>query len=191
VVKPAGALYRLSVAQFHTMIEAGIFHSGDKVELLEGYLIQKMTHPPPHAMTLLRILAELQTRLPQGWLLRPQMPITTPDSEPQPDCVVAPGPTQRFARSHPRPADIPLVIEVADGNLPQDRNEKLRIDARGRIPIYWIVNIPEMHIEVYTEPRGGRNPTYRQRRDYLPVELIPLMIAGHSAGTIAVRDLLP
>jgi Uma2 family endonuclease len=92
---------------------------------------------------------------------------------------------------HPAPADVALVVEVADSSLELDRTEKLRVYARARIPVYWIVNIPDMQIEAYSQPRGGRSPTYRQRRDYLPAEMIPVVIAGQSAGTIAVRDLLP
>jgi Uma2 family endonuclease len=190
VVRPAPTLYRLSVAQYHDMIKAGVLKEGEKVELLEGLLVEKMTRNPPHDGSLMLVQATLNNHLPSGWLTRVQSAITTGDSEPEPDVVVVPGPMRRYLRSHPSPTEVALVVEVADSSLDLDRGDKLRIYARARLPVYWIINIPDMCVEVYTQPRG-RNPTYRQRRDYLPDQTIPLVIAGQDAGTIAVRDLLP
>ena len=190
-ITSARSPYRFSVDQYHRLSEAGILKTSDRVELLEGLLVNKMTIHPPHATAVGLLQAELSTRLPQGWILRTQSPITTTDSEPEPDVVVVPGPVRRYARAHPGPADIALVIEVSDTTLEADRNDQKRIYARARIPIYWIVNIPESQIEVYTQPRGGRNPTYRQRRDYLLAEMVPLVISGQEIGTIPVRDVLP
>jgi Uma2 family endonuclease len=190
-VKSGPSLYRLSVAQYHEMINAGILRSGDKVELLEGHLVEKMPHNPPHASSITALQVVLLPRLPEGWMIRQQLPITTRDSEPEPDCVVVVAPWQRYSERHPALSDIALVVEVADTTLEEDRTTKQRIYARARLPIYWIVNIPDRQIEVYTQPRSGRNPTYRQRRDYLPGEKIPLVIAGQEVGSIAVEDLLP
>jgi hypothetical protein len=151
--------YRLSVDQFHAMIAAWIFRSGDRVELLEGRLVRKMTHNLPHANCITLIQGALIACMPQGWIYRQQLPITTRESEPEPGFVVVPGLSRNYARA--------------------------------RLPIYWIVNIPERQVEVYTQPRGGRNPTYRQRRDYRPGESVPLVIAGQEVGSIAVEDILP
>ncbi len=183
--------YQLSVAQFHAMIAAGIFRSGDRVELLEGRLVRKMTHNPPHANCITLVQGVLTASMPQGWIYRQQLPITTRESEPEPDFVVVPGPSRRYAQRHPIPDEIALVIEASDATLDEDREDKQRIYARARLPIYWIVNIPERQIEVYTQPRAGRNPAYRQRRDYRPGESIPLVIAGQEVAMIAVDDLLP
>jgi hypothetical protein len=183
--------YRLSVAQYHQMNQAGILKDGEKVELLEGLLVEKMPHNPPHATAITKISRALFTRLNEAWVVRVQLPITTLESEPEPDFVVALGGVEQYEQGHPGPADVALVIEVADSTLEQDRDDKKRIYARARLPIYWIVNIPEARIEVYTQPRAGKNPIYRQRRDYLPAETIPLVIAGQDVGSIAVHDLLP
>jgi putative restriction endonuclease len=190
-LKKDPSLYRFSVAQYHAIIDAGVLHSGDKVELLEGLLVKKMTRKPPHDVALDLANDELGTRIPPGWRLRLQSAITTTDSEPEPDVVVVPGPARRYIRAHPGPTDIALVIEISDTTLDHDRIVKGRIYARARLPVYWIVNIPNRQIEVYTQPRSGRNPTYRQRRDYLPGEKIPLVIAGQEVGSITVEDLLP
>jgi Uma2 family endonuclease len=183
--------YRLSVAQYHRMAEAGILKEGEKVELLEGLLVGKMTVNPPHATAITKVLRALFPRVGEGWLVRMQLPVTTAESEPEPDFAVVAGMVERYAGSHPGPADVSLVIEVADASLDQDRTDKQRIYARARIPVYWIVNLPGAQVEEYTQPRAGRNPAYRRRRDYTPAESIPLVLAGQSAGSIAVRDLLP
>jgi Uma2 family endonuclease len=184
-------LYRLSVEQYHAMITAGVLREGEKVELLEGLLVEQMTRNPPHDVVLGLVDDELRTRVPAGWALRIQAAITTTDSEPEPDVVVVPGPRRRYLRAHPGPSEIAIIIEVADTSLDEDRTLSQRIYARARLPIYWIVNIPERQIEVYTQPRAGRNPTYRQRRDYLPGESVPVIIAGKEVGSIPVEDILP
>jgi Uma2 family endonuclease len=191
VVRPEPTLYRLSVAQYHDMLKAGVLKEGEKVELLEGLLVEKMTRNPPHDGCLMALQAELMLRLPAGWMLRIQSAITTSDSEPEPDLIVVKGFPRQYMQVHPVPSNVALVVEVADVSLGFDRPDKLRVYARARLPVYWIVNIPDGCIEVYTQPRGGRSPTYRQRRDYQPSETIPLVIAGVLAGEIAVRDLLP
>jgi hypothetical protein len=184
------SLYRLSVKQYHTMIDKGILRECEKVELLEGLLVEKMTRNPPHDVVLGILNKVLTTRLPADWSLRVQSAITTTDSEPEPDFVVVSGSHERYLGAHPGPGDIALVIEVADSSLDDDRTLSLRIYARARLPIYWIVNIPERQIEVYTQPRAGRNPTYRQRRDYLPGESIPLVLAGKEVTSIPVENIL-
>jgi Uma2 family endonuclease len=80
---------------------------------------------------------------------------------------------------------------VAESSLPQDRGTKVRVYARARIPVYWIVNIPDSQIEVYTQPRAGKSPTYRQQRIYRLDESVPLVLAGQEIAPFAVRDLLP
>jgi Uma2 family endonuclease len=183
--------YRFSVEQYHRMAEAGILTENDRAELLEGVIIYRMNHNPPHDCTISLLQAELQARLSAEWLLRIQSSITLADSEPEPDQAVAKGPARRYQRAHPGPRDLPLVIEVADTTLLQDRNDKGRAYARARIPVYWVVNLPDGWIEVYTEPRAGRAPAYRQRRDYQADQAVPVVLQGQEVGHIPVRDVLP
>jgi Uma2 family endonuclease len=150
-----------------------------------------MTHNPPHDGTVLLVQTELLKRLPAEWVLRVQSAITLSDSEPEPDLAVAVGPARRYVRTHPRPRDLALVVEVADRALDEDRGAKRRAYARSRIPCYWIVNLNDLIVEVYTAPRGGRAPVYREQRDYGLDESVPLVIDGLSLGPIPVRDMLP
>jgi hypothetical protein len=173
------------------MIEAGILTEDDRAELLEGVIVAKMTHNPPHDGTIGLLQAELLKRLPDGWVLRIQSAITLADSEPEPDLAVARGPGRRYVRAHPGPRDLPLLIEVAETTPLQDRNDKGRVYARARIPVYWVVNLMDRAIEVYTEPRSGRSPVYRRRQDYQADQSVPVVLQGQEVGRIAVRDVLP
>jgi hypothetical protein len=184
-------LYRFTVEQYHKLMNADVLHSGDRVELLEGLLARKMTIHPPHAVTVGLIQAMLHTRLPGGWIVRIQQPITLADSEPEPDAVVARGTLLTYADHHPGPADVPLVIEVSDSTLGEDRGLKQRIYARARIAVYWIVNLPERQIEVYTQPRAGKSPTYRQCQVIAPPDSVSVTIGATVVGPIPVADLLP
>jgi hypothetical protein len=86
---------------------------------------------------------------------------------------------------------VALIIEVADTSPDEDRIRKGRIYARARIAVYWIVNLRESQVEVYTQPRAGKSPAYRQRRDYARKESVPVVLDGEEIGRIAVEDFLP
>jgi Uma2 family endonuclease len=183
--------YHFTVEQYHRMIEAGVLTENDRVELLEGRIVPKMTHNPPHDAAVDLTQWALVPVLPAGWRVRVQSAITTADSEPEPDLAVVRGAARRYARSHPRPRDIALLVEVADTTLLEDRNDKCRLYARSRIPVYWIVNLVDSRLEVYTRPRAGNAPAYRERTDFGVEEAVPLVIAGQEVARIPVRELLP
>ena len=85
-----------------------------------------------------------------------------------------------------------MAVEVADSSLQPDRTVKGRIYARAAIPLYWIINVPDHQIEVYTDPTGPcPNPNNQQRRDYRAGDSVPLVLDGQEIGSIPVNDLLP
>ena len=188
---PPFPVYRFTVEQYHRMIDTGILTENDRVELLEGWIVPKMPHNPPHDGTIWMAQTALLAHLPPGWSLRIQSAITLADSEPEPDLVVARGPGIHYLTSHPKPKDISLVIEVADTTLAEDRGPKKRIFARSRIAIYWILNLQDSILEVYSQPKGGRIPTYKQRRDYTAGQLVPLVIDGVEIVQIPRHLLMP
>ena len=149
---PSDTLWRLSVAQYHTMLQVGILEEGDRLELLEGILVAKMTKNPPHRISTKLIREALENITPDGWYVDSQEPITLVDSEPEPDVVIIRGKTTDYRDRHPTAADVVLVIEVADSTLERDRTSKQRIYARAGIAIYWILNLRDRQLEVYTEP---------------------------------------
>ncbi len=113
-------------------------------------------------------------------------------SEPEPDVCVVRGALDDYPNCHPSPEDIALLVEVSETPLNRDRSFKKRLYAQAGIPVYWIVNLQDRRVEVYTQPSGpGALPDYHQRQDYLLTESVPLLINGQEVGRLSVQDLLP
>ncbi len=183
---------RFSVARYQRMIEAGILTSEDKVELLENYVVLKMPRNPPHDGTLDLVKAAIPARIPAGWLPRVQQTVVLSDSQPEPDFALARGTPRTYLNRHPTPADIGLIVEVADSSLLRDQRDKTRIYARGGIPCYWIVNLVDRRIEVYTQPSGPTAvPAYSSFQIYQPGDAVPLVLDGATVGTVPADELLP
>lgn len=189
---PTDFVCRLSVEQYHQMFRAGILNEEVPVELLDGWLVPKMIKNPIHSATTAILRDALQQATPRGWHVRVQDPITLAASEPEPDLVVVRGDTRDYLARHPGPADVALVAEVADATLARDQTMKKRLYAQARLPIYWIVNLPDGRLEVYGQPSGDSEPPdYRDRRDYGPAEEVPLVVEGRQVAMLPVRSLLP
>jgi len=192
LIYPSSQLWRISVNRYHEMIEAGLLTENDRLELLEGFLIEKMTVNPPHSFTTDQIRDELMAVIKSGYFVKSQQPITTDDSEPEPDVIVVQGNKRDFVKNHPGPQDIPLVVEVSDATLHQDQTWKKRIYAQTGIAIYWIVNLPDRQIEVYSQPSGpSDNPTYNQLHTYRETDEIPVILNGQEIAQLPVHELLP
>ncbi|MEG4243346.1 Uma2 family endonuclease [Microcoleus sp. MON2_D6] len=189
---PNDLILRLSIEQYHAIIQAGILTDDDSVELLEGWLVFKMPKNPPHRATTRLVRTALENILPPGWYVDSQEPITLSNSEPEPDIVVVRGDTRQYLDRHPGAEDIALIIEVSDTTLQRDRTVKKRIYARAGIAIYWIVNLVEGLVEVYSQPLVEvEQPDYSQRLDFGRSAVIPIIIEGREIGAIAVNSLLP
>lgn len=185
---PSELIWRLNVQQYHAMIQAGILTDDDPVELLEGWLVFKMPKNPAHRAATNLVRVALESVLTAGWYVDSQEPITLEDSEPEPDVAIIRGDTRQYLNSHPTAADIALVVEVSDTTLQRDRTIKKRTYARAGIPIYWIVNLVDLQIEVYSEP-GSED--YNQRQDYQKDSIIPLVVEGLEFGILPINTLLP
>lgn len=187
------AVRRFTLAEYHHLIQTGFFREDDRVELLNGWIVAKMGINPPHASALTRTTRRLRRLLGDDWVVREQSSLTIPtsDSEPEPDVVVAPGPEDAYDARHPQPKDTVLLVEVAESSLAEDRGEKLRTYAVAKIAVYWIVNLVDRRVEVYTQPRGGKSPTYKQQTDYGPDDAVPVVVGGKELGRIPVKELLP
>jgi Uma2 family endonuclease len=174
------------------MTQTGILTDDDPIELLEGWLVTKMPKNPPHRLSTQLTREALARLLPSQWHVNDQEPITTEDSEPEPDVSIIRGERRQYLERHPAPHEVSLVVEVADATLLRDRTSKKRLYARAAIAVYWIINLVEQQIEVYTMPSGNIDePDYRQRRDYALDDSIPLIIDDQEIGHLRVRDLLP
>jgi Uma2 family endonuclease len=184
-------MHSFTVAEYHQMIRYGILDEDDNVELLEGFVVKKMAHNPPHDAAVTRIQRRFGRVLSDDWIIRIQCAVTTKDSVPEPDVVVADGPEENYYTRHPGPPDIFLLVEVSDSSLEEDREVKGPLYARAKIPIYWIVNLQDRQIEVYTQPRGGKSPAYKQRQVYNIDATVPLVLGTQVIAHLPVRELIP
>jgi Uma2 family endonuclease len=186
-------LHRLSLDQYRRMVSAGILSRKDRCELIRGWLVEKMAENPPHTICSCKLNKLLVRMLGDDWALRSDKPIELVHSEscPEPDFVVATGEDDAYSSRHPRDGEILLVVEIADTSVNLDQELMLPIYALEKIPVYWIVNLIDRRVEVYTQPRGGKKPTYRTRTDYPPGGSVPVVLGGAEVGSIAVDEILP
>ena len=181
---------RFSIPEYHHLAELGILTEDDNLELLEGYLVHKMTRNAPHDGTIDILMDSLLDIMPSGWRVRVQQAVTLSDSEPEPDLAVVRRHRMGYKQRHPAPADIALVIEVADSSLDGDRADKCRIYARAGIQEYWIVNLVDTQVEVYSSPVGDPTPFYRDRVDRQLGDEIEVMLDGQRVGSVDVSAVL-
>ena len=183
---------RFSVARYERMIETGILTPEDKVELLENYVLLKMPHNPRHDGTIDLVKAGFAGQLPPEWILRVQQTLALPESQPEPDIAIVRGTPRSFLLRHPMASDVGQLMEVADASLLRDQRDKTRIYARANIPCYWIINLVDQRIEVYTQPSGPTAiPSYGAFQTYQPGDMIPLILDGNVVANLSVSDLLP
>jgi Uma2 family endonuclease len=191
LVVPDSPIWRLSIAQYHQMVQSGILTDDDPVELLEGWLVTKVPKNPPHRLARQLMREALADLVPAGWYVDAQEPITTTDSEPEPDVVIVRGDRRDYRNRHPGPEDVALVVEVSDTTLQRDRTTKQRLYAAAGIATYWIVNLVDGQIEVYTEPGGPADiPHYARRDDYQREATLTLTLDGQAVGALAVAAVI-
>jgi Uma2 family endonuclease len=189
---PSGtpSLHRITVDEYERIIASGSLEDPSRVELIDGYMVDKLGKNASHTYATKETLEALDRRLPAGWTSRKEEPVRIPEfDEPEPDIAIVRGSDADYRRRIATAADVALLVEVSETTLRQDLGKKRTAYARARIPVYWIVNLVARHIEVYTRPvKEGR---YRSRKDYKPGQHVPFMLAGQQLPPIAVDDILP
>lgn len=189
---PLESLRRFTVDEYHAMIKAGVFAEDENFELLEGWLVHKMTKHPPHWIAIELLRDSLRELGIAGYFVHSQNPVTTKDSEPEPDLALVRGKPRDYRGGNPDPKQAPFIVEVADSSLRLDRTLKKRIYARARVPVYCIVNLVDRQVEIYTQPSGpAKKPDYKNCQTIGSDGELPVMIDGREVGRIAVKDILP
>jgi len=184
-------MYKLTVQQYHDMIKSGTLTDEDPVELLEGVLIYKMPKNPPHSLSTALTRELLLKILPDGWTVDSQEPVTLDDGEPEPDVFVFRGNRREYAERHPGATDVAIIVEVSNSTLDRDRGIKLRSYAHAGIGVYWIINLIDRVVEIYTMPTDETpEPSYRRRRVFQSTEKLPVELDGKVVGELTVADLL-
>jgi hypothetical protein len=183
-------VYRFTVDQYHNMIDKGVLNSDSPVELVEGILVYKMSKNTPHATSVRKCRRAIQPALPATFFYDAEQPITLTTGEPEPDGMIVRGKIEDFESAHPTPADVVLVIEVADVTLDRDRGIKLQGYARAGIACYWILNLVDRQLEVHTDP-DPVTARYRRREVFHPSDTVSIVIDGATIARIIVSNLLP
>lgn len=168
---------RFTLEDYHRLIELGFLTENDRVELIRGELMQMVAKGTPHSVCNTSLVYEVTILLQRRAIVRGQEPITLPpNSEPEPDLVIACNRSDRYLSGHPNPGDIVLVAEVADSTLKYDQEVKLALYAESGISDYWIFNLVASCLEVYTQPYQDLqgNFGYASKRVFLPNTTITL-----------------
>ena len=182
----APATHRFTREEYYRMGEAGLFIK-ERVELLNGEIITMAPQHPPHASMVSRIAATFIRLLGTQVTVRAQLPIVLNNrSEPEPDIALCRTDPNDYEREHPKADQVFLLIEVAEASLSYDRGRKAAVYAESGIPEYWIVNLVDRRVEIFSHP----DPTaqrYRTER---------IVVAGDTLAlptglTIAATDILP
>ena len=165
------------------MMEAGILSESDHVELIDGEVIEMSPIGSRHAACVDR-LNKLLNKLDQV-IVRVQNPIRLDDfSEPQPDITLLRARDDFYAQGHPLPSDVLLVIEVADSSTEFDRAVKLPLYAEALIAEFWLVNLPDEKIELFSHPSSG---SYQESMEFKRGDNVTSMtISGLSLGVDAI-----
>jgi Uma2 family endonuclease len=179
-------VYRMTVEEYERI---GPMLDDPRVELVDGYLVRMMTKSPEHSFSTIEVHKAVESLLPAGWIARPEQPVRIPGyDEPEPDVTVVRGHNADYRHRMPTAADLALAIEVSDSTLSLDRGKKLTAYANNGVPIYWIVNLAERQVEVYTDPGPA---AYQSCAVFKPGQDVPVVINGQPCGSVRVDDILP
>ena len=167
---------RFTADEYHRMAETGVLRADDRVELVDGEIVEMTPIGSRHAACVDRVMVLLQRCAEGRGILRVQGPIRLDDhSEPQPDLSILKSQADFYASAHPGPGDVILVVEVADASLRYDRDIKVTLYARARIPETWLVDLQMERVEVFTQPtpQGYRASRQIRRGEQLISEALP------------------
>jgi Uma2 family endonuclease len=177
------ALRIVTRAEYHRMIDLGFFRPEERAELVYGRVLSTTPPKPPHANAVSNLGGLLTVKLWGRAKVRVQQPVVADgDSEPEPDVAVVP--LDDYSTRHPDRAY--LLVEVAKSSLQYDRETKAPLYAASGVPEYWIVDVEERAVEIYTEPQNGRYA--RMHRVTSPDERLPF--GAFPDVEVRVRDVL-
>ncbi len=180
--------------KYERATELGLLGPDDRVELIEGEIVQKMPQNSPHSTALSLTLEALCLAFPVGFVVRPHLPLNIGSlSQPEPDLAVVVGSARDYGSAQPDAANAVLVVEISDSTLLPDQTTKAALYARAGIGEYWIVNLPERVLEVHRQPASIAGALlahgYQQITRLSEAETVAPLAAPASAITVA--DLLP
>lgn len=184
---------RFTADEYHRMAEAGVLRHDDRVELVDGEIVEMTPIGSRHAACVDRLMVLLQRCAEGRGSLRVQGPIRLDaHSEPQPDLSVLRSRADFYASAHPAPGDVLLVVEVADASFRYDRDIKVGLYAHAGIPETWLVDLQNERVDVFTHPapQGYRSSRQIRRGDRLTSQALPAasLLVDDMLGAIGPQD---
>ena len=176
LAKPQVKNFRFTISQYHQMSEAGILSENDKVELINGEIIEMSPIGRRHTACVNRLNSVFSQLLGKKVIVAVQNPILLNNlSEPEPDIALLKPRTDFYESGHPQPQDIFLLIEVADSSIEYDRDVKIPLYASSGITEVWLVDIYQQVIIVYRYPseNGYRDIQTLSRGEKLSISAFP------------------
>ena len=173
---------RFNVEEYYRMGKAGIIGPDERVELIEGAIIQMSPIGSRHASAVTRTARWFDRRVGDRAIVRTQNPVRlSSHSEPEPDVALVGPRADDYSAAHPGPADVLLIIEVADTTLAYDQNTKLPLYAAAGIPEVWIAHLQRDQITAYRNPVSGayqETVTFGRDGSLAPLPFPDLVIRG-------------
>ena len=189
---PETAMRRWTRAEYDRLIDLGVFQPGERLELLDGWLVLREPQGARHSAAIRRVLAVLRRVLGETWQIDSQLPVALDDlSEPEPDVFVVARDPAHYQAAHP--SHPLLIVEVAASSYRIDHEYKASLYARAAVPEYWIVDLVHEAVEVHREPEASNEARYGWRYRNVQALRQPATVAPRLAPdrSIAVADLLP
>ncbi|MBI4318299.1 MAG: Uma2 family endonuclease [Chloroflexi bacterium] len=167
---------RFTVSEYEQMAQAGILDEDDRVELIDGEVIEMTPIGPRHAGCVNRLSDLMFSKFRSLATVSPQNPVIIGEyTALQPDLALLRHRPDFYASSHPKPSDVLLLVEVADSSVARDRHVKMPLYAQSGIPEVWLVDMEQESITVYREPVNGgyRTAQVLRRGDKLAPAAFP------------------
>ncbi len=154
----------IDVDEYYRLAQIGVLSEDDRVELIEGEIIPMTPIGNRHASCVMRLIELIMTKLERKVIINPQNPLRLNRyNEPQPDITILKRDPNFYENKTPDAGDTHIVIEIADSSIQHDRKTKRALYAKRGIPEYWLVNLTNNTIEVYTQPEQN---TYKTQITY-------------------------
>ncbi|OIP70709.1 MAG: hypothetical protein AUK48_13360 [Oscillatoriales cyanobacterium CG2_30_44_21] len=188
---------RFTIAEYQRLFDLGMLQNGaerERTELIRGEITHMAAKGTRHTVCCSNLMSELYKLVNDRAIIRCQDPIfLPPNSSPEPDFVIVRDRPDNYLTGHPTAADILLAIEIADSSLEYDRNIKGALYAEAAIANYWLFNLIDNRLEVYSEPytdaQGKGN--YAQRRYVLESQAVSLNIFPNQDLSLELSKVLP
>ncbi len=183
---------RLTVCELEQMVDTGVIAEEERIELIDGRLVEMAPQGAPHASSKARVATRLRRRLRTAWMVREENPVQIGDHDlPEPDLAVVPVDEVAWDRRHPRGAEVALVVEIARTSQREDR-AKATLYARGGVGEYWTLDLRSRRLTVHQG--ADSDGTWRITRVLTDAEAVAVpgsLLADGAEPTIAIAALLP